>query len=56
MPTDHRYRVAGVKYEDCWDYPGYSQETARQGHRQMLTNEIQLYIHRHAAVVRYTGR
>jgi hypothetical protein len=25
VPTDHGYRVAGLKYEDCWDSPGYSQ-------------------------------
>src|SRR5882757_8799515 len=25
LPTDHRYRVACLKYEDYWPFPGYSQ-------------------------------
>src|SRR5260370_12398202 len=25
LPTGHRYRGIRLKYEDCWDSPGYSQ-------------------------------
>src|SRR6266436_7895776 len=27
MPTDHGYRGGGLKYENYWPFPGYSQGT-----------------------------
>jgi hypothetical protein len=38
LPTDDGYRDDRLKYDDCWDFPGYSQAVLRHADNEALTS------------------